>query len=130
MLTRFSKKRQAIMEYLSASSEHPSAEQIYNSLKTEYPDISLGTVYRNLNKLLKDGKIVSVGTVLGKERFDAKTLPHTHAVCKKCGSVIDLFEVKLPEETLLNAAKASDFEIEYSNLQFVGICKNCRDKNA
>ena len=68
-----SKKRQAILESLRSVTDHPTAEMIYNRLKPEYPDLSLGTVYRNLAMFLEEGQVISVGTVDGQERYDART---------------------------------------------------------
>jgi Fur family peroxide stress response transcriptional regulator len=69
-ITRYSKKRDAIYELLASTTCHPSAEWIYRNLKAEYPDLSLGTVYRNLSRFKEDGSIISVGVVDGQERYD------------------------------------------------------------
>lgn len=126
MKKRYSKKRQAIIECLKSTKEHPSAERIYNKLKPKYSDLSLGTVYRNLNELKADGDISSVCVALGKERFDGNPAPHTHAICRECGKIIDVEEISIPQEMLANAEKTTDFDIEYSKLQFIGICKDCK----
>lgn len=128
MFTRFSRKRQSILECLQNTAEHPSAEWIYNKLKPVYPDLSLGTVYRNLGQLVEQGKIQSLGTVADKERFDAEVQPHTHAICSKCGKITDVFEINISDEIISKAAVATDFEIEYSKLQLIGICKECKHK--
>ena len=73
---KYSKKREAILEALRNTTEHPSAEMLYARLKPEFPDLSLGTVYRNLAMFIRDGDAVSVGTVAGQERYDADTHPH------------------------------------------------------
>ena len=70
---KYSKKRQAILDALRNTTEHPSAEMLYARLKPEYPDLSLGTVYRNLAMFIRDGAVISVGTVSGQERYDAIT---------------------------------------------------------
>lgn len=62
---KYSKKRQAILDALRNTTEHPSAEMLYARLKPEYPDLSLGTVYRNLAMFIRDGDVISVGTVSG-----------------------------------------------------------------
>ena len=81
---RQSKKRDAIRELLLACYDHPSAEEIYRRLKPDYPDLSLGTVYRNLALFREEGKAMSVATVAGQERLDGRTHPHAHFVCEKC----------------------------------------------
>ena len=88
--TRRSRQRDAIMTYLKSRTDHPSAEQIYENVKLEIPNISLGTVYRNLTLLndLGEIRLISVGT--GADHFDANAAPHDHFVCRRCQSIIDL----------------------------------------
>ena len=88
---KFSKKRAAILEALRHTDEHPSAEMLYSRLKGEFPDLSLGTVYRNLAMFVADGDAVSVGSVGGQERYDAVTAPHAHFICSCCGRVLDVY---------------------------------------
>ena len=98
---RQSKKRDAIREILLASYDHPSVEEIYRRLKPDIPDLSLGTVYRNLALFREEGKAMSVATVAGQERFDGRTHPHAHFVCEKCGRVDDVdavFNYDVPQE--------------------------------
>lgn len=125
-MKRYSKKRQAILDLLKNTKEHPSAESIYQQLKPIYPDLSLGTVYRNLKEMEGDGTIASVTVVNARERFDGRTDSHTHAICTDCGKIIDLDEITLPQELLLHAGEAADFSIAYAKLQFVGVCDDCR----
>ena len=75
---RYSKKREAILEAIRSTKTHPSADWVYQTLKPTHPDLSLGTVYRNLDFFRQHGTIISVGVVKGQERFDATTTPHTH----------------------------------------------------
>ena len=81
---RQSKKRDAIREILLASYDHPSVEEIYRRLKPDIPDLSLGTVYRNLALFREEGKAMSVATVAGQERFDGRTHPHAWTMWTRC----------------------------------------------
>ena len=83
-----SKKRQVILEALAATTAHPTAQELYQQLKPDYPDLSLGTVYRNLSLFAEEGDAMSVGVFRGQERFDARTNPHAHlhCVCSAAGS--------------------------------------------
>ena len=120
---RHSKKREAIWQALSNCKEHPSAEQIYAKLKPDYPDLSLGTVYRNLALFREEGDIISVATVAGQERFDAYTVPHAHFICQNCNAVIDV-ETPLETDTFANIplpGQAREF-----SLTFYGVCDNCK----
>ncbi len=120
-----SRKRQAILDALRQTREHPSAEWLYARLKPEYPDLSLGTVYRNLALFKEEGMIISVGTVDGQERFDATTEPHTHFVCTGCGAVIDL-DVSLPDpESFGEACRLAGCEMHGYQLNISGLCAEC-----
>lgn len=126
-ITRYSKKREAILDKLASTDIHPSAEWIYRSLKNEYPDLSLGTVYRNLSKFKEDGNIISVGFVDGQERFDGNTAPHSHFICRKCGAVIDMHRLKLDTDLDEKASKLYGFKIEGHDLVFHGLCDKCAE---
>ncbi len=118
---RQSKKRDAIHEMLLASRDHPSAEEIYRRLKPDIPDLSLGTVYRNLSLFRKEGKAMSVATVAGQERFDGWTRPHAHFICEKCGRVDDV-DAALPEKRIAGEMPG---EVRSWALTFYGICRCC-----
>lgn len=121
------RKRNAILECLQSTDTHPSAEQIHQRLKETYPDLSLGTVYRNLTLFRQQGLVRSIGTVGGVERFDGETRPHAHFICTCCGQVTDLHQVQLPQSLVRQAAKSMGGEILESQLVFSGICENCRE---
>ena len=126
--TRYSKKREAILELLRSTQEHPNADWVYQTLRPQFPDLSLGTVYRNLARFKEEGVIVSVGTVNGQERFDAYTEPHTHFICRSCGAVVDLPEVKATDLDLQGIAAKSGVTIDHHELLFYGTCPNCTPK--
>lgn len=120
-----SRKRDAILAKLRSTDSHPSAEWIYHKLKPEYPDLSLGTVYRNISLFREDGQVVSVGTVGGQERFDACTHPHAHFICSHCGAVLDV-DAEIDENPLYSQiAENYGFSVESHKLSFSGVCKNC-----
>lgn len=124
-MQRQSIKRQAILDCIKESKAHPTAEQIYNELKPAFPDLSLATVYRNINQLEESGLVRHVGTVLGRERYDADVSVHSHAVCVKCGRMIDVRDIELPIDLIERAQKDTGFSILCSDLQFSGICNDC-----
>ena len=99
------RKRDAILTCVRATDVHPSADWVYARLKPEFPDISLGTVYRNLNRFRAESKVCCVATVRGTERFDANTTPHVHFICSHCDAVIDLKEMQVPESLSNTAAE-------------------------
>ncbi len=126
MKQRFSKKRQAIYDCLCATGTHPTADWIYQQLRPSFPDLSLATVYRNLGQLKAAGLIQSVGVVAGQERYDAKLHPHSHFICTRCGSVLDLMELQLPDDLTAQAEAASGCKITGHSLRLTGLCPRCR----
>ena len=125
---KHSKKRDAILECICGTKTHPSAEWVYQQLKPQIPDLSLGTVYRNIAMFKADGTSQSIGTVAGLERYDGNTAPHTHFICTGCGKVIDLDHVELPQATLKEAEDTAGGTIASYQLQFFGSCADCAKK--
>ena len=126
--TKHFKKREAVLECLRSTDTHPSAEWVHAQLRTEYPDISLGTVYRNLAMFKQQGLITSVGTVNGIERFDANTEPHVHFICNSCHRVDDLPEMEIPAALSESADRCSGGHAEICHLSFTGTCRECLTK--
>ena len=124
------KKRTAILSFLRQTKDHPSAEMVFNHLKQEIPDLSLGTVYRNLSMFKAQGEIISVGTVNGVERFDGNVEPHVHFVCNGCEAVIDLPQIHVPEELNRQVMEATGGTVDMCNLSFTGYCRDCKEKSA
>ena len=118
------RKRNAILSFLRQTDEHPSAEMVFNHLKPEFPDLSLGTVYRNLALFKEQGLITSLGTVGGVERFDGNTAPHVHFICSCCDAVIDLHQIPMPR---YNREECGGCHIESCALTFTGLCSNCQN---
>ena len=122
------RKRNAILSYLQATNEHPSAEMVYMGVKQDCPDISLATVYRNLALFRDQGLVQCVGTVKGVERFDGNTAPHVHFFCTECGSVLDLPEVEAPAQLSKAVENGTGGKVNTYQLSFAGTCKNCIKK--
>lgn len=122
---KFSSKREAILRCVRSTDTHPTADWVFNRLRSEHPDLSLGTVYRNLALFKSTGEIQSLGVMGGHERFDGKTVPHAHFYCTGCGRVMDLAEVELPEELLRRASQIAHGTIQGYQLAFSGLCPDC-----
>lgn len=125
----FSRKREAILQAICNTKIHPTAEWVYQKLKPDYPDLSLGTVYRNITRFKEEGLVVSVGVVNGQERLDGTVTPHTHFVCQVCGSVLDLEESFLPKDVNEKVEKAYGVNVASRDLVFHGTCKDCITKH-
>ena len=121
---RQSKKRDAILECIRSTKIHPSAEWIYEKLKGEYPNISLGTVYRNIALFKDEGKVSVICNVNGEERIDGNTEPHPHFVCNKCKAVIDV-EDNQNADDLESQLAEEGFKVENRFVIYYGICPKC-----
>ena len=126
--TKQFRKRNAILSFLRQTDTHPSAEMVFNHLKPEYPDLSLGTVYRNLSMFKNQGEIMSIGTVNGVERFDGNTMPHVHFVCTGCEAVADLPQISVPDALNQEAVNLTGGCVDMCQLTFVGQCSQCIKK--
>ena len=122
------RKRDAILSYLQSTLAHPSAEMVYAGLKPRIPDLSLGTVYRNLSLFKQQGLASTVATVRGVERFDGNTEPHVHFVCTACDAVIDLHQMQLPDALRDAAENSCGGRVTACQLCFSGLCRECAGK--
>lgn len=119
-----SRQREAIRANLMYRCDHPTAETVYMDIKEEFPNISLGTVYRNLTLLSELGEIQKISTGTGPDRFDGNPKPHCHFQCRVCQNVLDI-----PFENLADirthAQKNFPGIIEENIIQFFGLCPEC-----
>ncbi len=123
-----SRQREAILQFLKGRKDHPTADTIYANVREEFPNISLGTVYRNLTLLSETGQIqkLSMGAT-AQDRFDYNTAPHYHFICTKCGAVLDM-EMDNLETIDQFAEKHFDGKIEGHVAYFYGTCAECLSK--
>ncbi len=121
---KYSRQRESIKEFLSSRTDHPTAVTIYHNLQKVYPNISLGTVYRNLSLLAELGEINRISTEEGGDRFDAVTAPHNHFYCRKCHRLLDL---KMNDTAQIMAEASANFggRIESCTTLFRGVCEDC-----
>ncbi len=117
---RFSRQRETVLLELSSVTSHPTADEVYEMTRKTIPNISLGTVYRNLNNLEKEGKILKF-TINGKEHFDANINPHIHLCCEKCGEIKDVFDETASVQAEIK--KINSFII--NNIIINGVCNEC-----
>lgn len=119
-----SRQRDAIRQNLMNRYDHPTAETVYMDIKKDFPNISLGTVYRNLSLLSDLGEIQKITTGVGPDRFDGNPRPHCHFQCRTCGNILDIhFEHQ--QELTNHAAKNFPGVIEGNSIQFYGLCPSC-----
>ncbi len=123
----FSSKRNAIYNAVCSTNSHPSARWIYDTLKPDIPDLSLGTVYRNLALFKNEGKINVVCNVNGEERIDSDTHPHPHFVCNSCGKVLDVGETSSVIDDSRELSRAG-YTVESKYIIYYGTCPDCSSK--
>lgn len=121
-MKNYSKQREAILSYVRSVRTHPTAKDVYSAVREQLPNISLGTVYRNLSELLSDGEIISVNVGDGFEHYDCERSYHIHLHCNKCGEIID---IDASESGLFSLAEKSGFKSENAVTVINGLCKNC-----
>ena len=125
---RYSRQREMIYEYLLATTEHPSAEMVYDALRDEIKGLSLGTVYRNLRLLEDLGKVRRVTSFQNIERYDACCGDHVHFLCTGCGRVEDMPEADIDKIREAIALKEG-YSVGQVNLTINGLCPECLAKD-
>lgn len=118
---KYSKQRTMIEKIISIHQDHPSAIDVYDMIKKEYPKISLATVYRNLNAMADESIIRKIENPYGSDRYDFNVADHYHMFCKKCGNVYDISLKDTNIEKLILSA----FGFHVSDLQIEGLCQDC-----
>lgn len=126
MALKRSKQREQIKQFLMTRKDHPTADVVYMNVRKENPNISLGTVYRNLTLLAEIGEIQRIRMGDGVDHFDADISDHYHFICKDCGSVIDLKMDALPDVCKI-AGQNFEGEITGCVTYFYGKCSCCSD---
>ena len=124
---RITPQRQAILRYLISSHTHPTADEIYQALSPDFPNISVATIYNNL-RVFKDIGIVKELTYGdSSSRFDFNTHNHYHIICEQCGKIVDFQYPQLNEIERL-AQNMTDFDVTHHRMEIYGVCKECQDK--
>lgn len=123
--TRMTKQKKVILDILRSTKCHPSADWVYEQAKKIVPDISLGTVYRNLNVLRDMGEILELNYGSTYARYDGTPENHYHFCCEKC---YNLYDVTIPVYHGLDKMvhDTTGFDVRYHRMEFYGICDTCR----
>ena len=129
MALKYSRQREAIKEFMMTRKDHPTADVVYMNVRKEFPNISLGTVYRNLTLLSDTGELLRLRVGDGVDHFDATTTPHYHFICKDCGTVTDL---DLPIMHSIDTIADESFKgrIDGHITYFYGTCQHCLEKDS
>ena len=126
LFQRSSRKRDVILEELRKVITHPTATILYNLVRKRIPNISLGTIYRNLDQMAKKG-IIQKLDVAGKEaRFDGNINKHYHILCTVCGRIDDVHEISYDNKKIEMAKIINGYQVSGYHLNYYGICSDCK----
>lgn len=124
---RLTPQRIALLRLLAASNGHPSAHQLYDQMKEQFPTTSLATVYKTLNVLKEMDEVLELGFSGDDNRYDGnKPYPHPHLICIRCHKILDS-EVNLDQGLIQKVAQSSGYQIVGHRLDFYGLCPECKD---
>lgn len=123
-----SKQREIVLQILKESYSHPSADEIFIEAREKDSNISLGTIYRNLEILCEDQIIEKIPTSTGVIRYDFKKAKHSHAICEKCGKITDFICNVDITKFQKEIKKQVDFDLCQDEIRIIGLCKNCKNK--
>ena len=124
-MSRKSSQRDAILRVVKNTNSHPGADWIYEQVKKEIPNISMGTIYRNLRLLVENGEVKEINIPGIPSRFDGNTYDHHHLLCEKCGRIFDLDEfVDYNMEDMI--FQKTGFKVKVQYLKFIGLCADCQ----
>jgi len=124
---KYSKQREMILNCIKESHQHLTADAIYDTLKKDHPNLSLGTVYRNLAQLADHGMILKISIPGQPDCFDKNIDDHFHFLCIDCGNVKDVFVDEL-SEIKSHVEQQANVDIESIDITFKGVCTTCKQK--
>ncbi|MDX8289061.1 peroxide-responsive transcriptional repressor PerR [Metabacillus indicus] len=124
---RITPQRHAILEYLIQSMTHPTADDIYKSLESKFPNMSVATVYNNLRVFREVGLVKELTYGDASSRFDFVTTEHYHVICEKCGKIVDFHYPGLDEVEHL-ASHVTGFKVSHHRMEIYGVCGPCEKR--
>lgn len=125
---KYSRQREALLGLLHSTHSHPTADWIYKKMREIFPNISLGTVYRNLNFLSERGDILKLNLGRNSEHFDGNTHAHSHLICKSCGTIMDINDINM-NNIYQTIEQQLGTKIDNHSLFFEGLCPDCNKNN-
>jgi Fur family transcriptional regulator, peroxide stress response regulator len=124
---RLTPQRVAVLRILSKSKGHPSAEQIYEEIRADYPTTSLATIYKTLNLLKNMGEVLELTFGVESHYDGKKPYPHPHVICTKCGQILDPAFGTMADISQ-EIARQTGYQITHQQLNFFGLCPKCQQK--
>jgi Fur family peroxide stress response transcriptional regulator len=120
-------QREAVLRVVAESDDHLTANEIFEAARRRLPSISFATVYNSLKYLRESGLVREINFGKGSSRYDRETARHDHAVCSRCGKLVD-FDLAETSQLIRAAARRSRFKPESIHLTLVGLCPVCQGK--
>jgi Fur family ferric uptake transcriptional regulator len=125
---RMTKQRRVILEELRMMNDHPTADELYDRVRSRLPKISLGTVYRNLDKLARSGIIRKLDYQGSRMRFDGDLHGHQHIRCISCGRIMDIGALPSSADSDREILAGSGFRLIERRVEYTGICPTCHSR--
>ena len=122
------KQREVVLRVICEADQHLTANEVFAVARELLPSISFATVYNSLRYLKEAGHIAEIQFGSGASRFDRMTTRHDHAICTRCGKLVDI-EMDLPAEFVTRATRVSKFKPESIEFTLRGLCPNCAGKD-
>jgi Fur family peroxide stress response transcriptional regulator len=128
--SRQTRQRALIYRIVASTERHPTADWVYEQARRQIPNVSLGTVYRNLQVLEREGRIRSLGFLGRATRYDADLSDHYHFVCGGCGAIFDMEKPEDGDARVGELLREREFTVTGHRLEFRGLCPDCRSAGA
>ena len=122
---KLTRQRDAVLQVIRSREDHPTANEIFQAARAQLPTISYATVYNSLRFLKEAGLVLEITFGNGASRYDSETSRHDHALCTRCGKLVD-FDVTETVELMRSAARKTRFKPESIHLTLMGLCPDCR----
>ncbi|NPA91516.1 MAG: transcriptional repressor [Chloroflexi bacterium] len=129
---RMTPQREAILKYLAQARTHPTAAEVYEAVRREFPHVARATVYNTLNLLVRLGLIIELRREDGAVRYETDLAPHINLICISCGRVEDVHleeEEEIPSSRVMLAIQDRGFRVLYTRVDVYGLCRECRLKD-
>ncbi len=125
---RITPQRLAVLKVLAAGDGHPSVERVYDIVRREFPTTSIATIYKTIHLLKQINEVLEIAFPDGSNRYDGhKPYPHPHAICVRCGKIVDP-DLSALKDVTAEVADETGFDILTHRLDFFGICRTCKRK--
>ena len=125
---RLTPQRVELVRLIAASEGHPSAAQLYERIKVQFPTMSQATVYKTLALLKEIGQVLEIDLRDDSHYDGNRPIPHPHLICTRCNKIVD-GEFDLDLSSIRRLEETSGYQIIRSQFTFYGLCADCRQRD-